>query len=206
MALRAVITGDIVGSTALPKTDLRKLMRDFDGLLSVHQYEFLRGGSFQVYLKSPAEALSLVLKLRTAAARVNAVNAACDVKTAVGIGEGKTVKVLHTATDEAFALSGRAFDKLKAPQRLVFACAAENGLLSTALQITADYVDYIFRRLTAKQAAVLFELLHDRTQVEAAKRLKKKQSTINQHAQAAGWPELTKLITDYQQLLIAVLS
>ena len=205
MSLRAVITGDIVGSTLLSKTDLKKLMKDIDNILTAHQYELFRGDSFQVYLKSPEEALAIVLQMRTAAVRLSPKDFACDIKASVGLGEVKSVvKVLHTATEEAFVLSGRALDKLKSPQRLVFACSEKNNLVQLGLQVSGDYIDYIFRHLTIKQAAVLFELLQKRTQTETAKRLKKSQATINKHAQAAGWAELEKLLANYKQLISAI--
>lgn len=122
MSLRAVITGDIVGSTLLSKAELRKLMKDFDSILSVNQYEFFRGDSFQVYIKEPGNALETVLQMRTAAVRISPKDFACDVKASVGLGEVKlAVKILNTTTEEAFVLSGRALDKLKSPQRLAFA-------------------------------------------------------------------------------------
>lgn len=205
MPLRAVITADIVGSTLLTKAALKKLMKELNLLLSAYQYEFFRGDSFQVYMKSAADALPLILKLRLAAARQSPSDFACDIKAAVGIGEVKsTVRVLHTATDEAFVLSGRAFDTLKPPQRLLFSCSEKNKVVQLGLQITADYIDYIFRHLTVKQAAVMFELLQNRTQTEVAKRLRKSQATVNKHVQAAGWPEMEKLMMNYKQLTASI--
>jgi len=202
MSLRAAITGDIVGSTLLSKAELKKLMKELGFILSGHQYEFFRGDSFQAYIKSPEEALEVVLRMRTAAVKFSPQDFACDIKASIGLGEVKSsVKILRSTTEEAFVLSGRALDKLKPPQRLVFACSEKNHLMQLGLQIIGDFIDYIFRHLTIKQAAVLFELLQKRTQTEAAKRLKKSQATINRHAQAGGWPELEKLSVGYKQLL-----
>ena len=205
MSLRAVITGDIVGSTALAKTEFRKLIKSFDSILSAHQYEFFRGDSFQVYVKLPEEALAVVLQMRTAAMKASPGNIVCDVKACIGIGQVKsTVKTLHSSTDEAFVLSGRNFDTIKPPQRLLIVCPDNNSVIQTGLQIIGDYTDYIFRHLTIKQAVVLFELSQNRTQTEVAKRLKKSQATVHKHAQAAGWPEMEKLLQDYKQLISAI--
>ncbi len=65
----------------------------------------------------------------------------------------------------------------------------------------AQFIDYLFQRLTYKQAAVVWELLMDRTQIETAKRLKKSQATIHKHVQSAGWREIEKLLTDYKNLV-----
>ena len=115
------------------------------------------------------------------------------------------IKVLHTATDEAFVLSGRAFDALKTPQRLLFSCSEKNKTVQLGLQVAGDFIDYVFRHLTIKQAGVLFELLQSRTQMETAKLLKKSQATVNKHAQAAGWPELEKLLANYKQFISAII-
>lgn len=206
MSLRAVITGDIVGSTLLSKAEFKKLMKEFDVILTGMQYEFFRGDSFQVYLKTPEDALAIVLQMRAAATRISPDDFSCDIKASIGLGEVKSVvKNLHSATEEAFILSGRALDKIKPPQRLVISCSEKNEVLQLALQVSADYVDYIFRHLTMKQAAVLYELLQKRTQTEAARRLKKSQATVNKHAQAAGWPELEKLLANYKQLIGAII-
>lgn len=207
MSFRTVITSDIVGSTQLAKADLKKLVKTFDSILSGHQYEFFRGDSFQVYIKLPEEALAVVLRLRTAAMKMSSKSVACDVRASIGIGQVKSpVKSLHTATDEAFILSGRTFDKMKAPERLLIACPEKNTTVQLGLQITGDYIDYIFRHLTIKQAAVIFELLQNSTQTEVAKRLKKSQATVHKHAQAAGWPEMEKLIGNYKQLISAIIT
>lgn len=202
MPLRAVITGDIVDSTSLTKTEFKRLIKSFESILSVHQYEFFRGDSFQVYVKSPQEALTVVLRMRTIAMKASRENIVCDIKACIGIGQVKsTVKSLRTSTGEAFVLSGRNFDTIKPPQRLLIVCSDNNAIVQTGLQITGDYIDYIFRHLTVKQAAVMFELLQSRTQADVAKRLKKSQATINKHAQSAGWPEIEKLSANYKQLI-----
>jgi hypothetical protein len=67
MALRAVLTGDIVNSTRLKKIAEKKLLKILTAALAAHQFEFYRGDSFQVYVRNPAEALKIALICRTAA-------------------------------------------------------------------------------------------------------------------------------------------
>ncbi len=208
MPLAAVITGDIVNSTHLSKLQLKKLMKDFSILLSPYQYEFFRGDSFQVYIKLPEEALPVLLQLRTAAMKLvpDAAGPVSDIRASIGIGQAKpTIKALKTASEEAFILSGRAFDQLKPPQRLLITSSEKNTITNAGLQLTADFTDYIFQRLTAKQAAVVFQLLQNHTQTETAKRLKRSQATVNKHVQSAGWPHIEKLIADYKLLTSSVI-
>jgi hypothetical protein len=70
MSFAAVITADIVNSTKIAKADYKKLMKNLTGILQEHQHEFFRGDSFQVLIKSPNEALQVLLQARTAAMKL----------------------------------------------------------------------------------------------------------------------------------------
>jgi hypothetical protein len=204
MGLSAVITADIVNSTRLLKTDAKKLMKNLESILNEYNYEFFRGDSFQVYLKSPKDALGILLQMRTAAMKLPSETfmPLADIRASIGIGQVKQpVKSLQTASDEAFVLSGRAFDKMEPAQRLVITCNEKNRAANLGLQVVAHFIDYLFKRLTSKQSPVVSELLVKRTQIETARRLKKSQATIHKHIQSAGWPEVEKLLTEYQLLV-----
>ena len=203
MPVGAVITGDIVASTKLEKPTLRRLMKDMAALLAPHSYEFYRGDSFQVYIKDRLLAFPVILQLRTAALKVVPDSAVpvSDVRASIGIGNVKfPVRLLRTTTDEAFVLSGRAFDALRASQRLAIAIPGEFETAQEGLQVVSEFADYLLQRMTVKQAAVVSELLLNRTQKEAAKRLKRSQATIHKHAQAAGWPQLENLLLNFEML------
>ena len=202
--LGAVITADIVASTSLSKSQFKTLLKQLGVLLAPYQHEFFRGDSLQVYVKAPDEALSLLLQMRLIALKLvqETVATPTDVRACVGLGQVKPpIKSLRTATDEAFVLSGRGFDKMSQGQRLIMACNEDNPVVNIGLKLIAEFVDYIFQRLTNKQAVVVAELLLGRTQVEVAKRLKKSQATVHKHAQSAGWPQIEKLLADYKTLL-----
>jgi hypothetical protein len=201
----AVITADIVNSTRLKKADASRLMKALASALSGWQHEFFRGDSFQVLVPQPADALRLLLQLRTLAIRLNTTTAPVDIRASIGIASVKQpVKKLQTATDEAFVLSGRAFDGMEKDQRLVITCPEKNSIAATGLEILADFIDYLFRRLTAKQAFVVSELLSGKNQLETARSLKKSQATVHKHTQAAGWPEMEKLMKQYQLLAATI--
>ncbi len=197
----AVITADIVNSTGIASTHLKKVMKTLEAVLKGFRYEFYRGDSFQVYVSAPEDALSLLLKARTAVMKLTAESSLpeTDIRASIGIGWVRLpVKTLSTATDEAFILSGRAFDQMNHQERCLMACNDKNKKVNLGLKVMAHFVDYIFQRITAKQAAVVYELLMQRTQVEAARRLKKSQATIHQHSQSASWPDIEKLLVDYR--------
>lgn len=203
MTIPAVITGDIVNSTKLTAVKEKKLLRVLQQVLAPHQFEFYRGDSLQVYLKSAGAALQSALLCRTAAIGIsqNQETASSDVRISIGIGQVKTpVKSLGTAKGEAFVLSGRAFDTLiNNDSRL--SIITGNSLANEGLQVIADYTDAILKGMTGKQAAVIFELLKGQTQQTVATKLKKSKSTISQHVSSGRWVELEKLLQQYQNII-----
>ena len=198
----AIITADIVNSTKLSKAEYKKLEKSLSVLLEPYLHEFFRGDSFQAFVKSPNDALRLLLLLRTAAIKISSGEAIADIRSSVGISAVKLpVKSLKTASGEAFVLSGRAFDKMTKGERLAIVCDEKNKAVNLGLKLIAQFIDFIFQRLTVKQAAVVFELLMKSTQIEAAKKLKKSQATVHKHTQAAGWPQIEMLLQDYENLI-----
>jgi hypothetical protein len=200
----AVITADIVNSTKLSKAEYKKLMKNLSVVLQQHQHEFFRGDSFQVVIKSPEEALKILLQTKTAAMKLSGeLMPVADIRASIGIGTLKLpVKSFQTASGDVFVLSGRGFDKLPKDERLTIVCNEKNKAVNLGLKVIAQFIDYLFQRLTFKQAAVVHELLMNRTQTETAKRLKKSQATVHKHIQSAGWPEIEKLLEDYKNLVV----
>jgi hypothetical protein len=208
MSFAAVITADIVNSTKIAKADYKKLMKNLTGILQEHQHEFFRGDSFQVLIKSPNEALQVLLQARTAAMKLTESSMPiADIRASIGLGNVKLpVKSFQTASGDVFILSGRSFDKLAKEERLIIVCDEKNKAVNSGLKVISQFIDYLFQRLTFKQAAVVYELLMDRTQIDTAKKLKKSQATVHKHVQSAGWPEIEKLLTEYKHLITLIES
>src|SRR4051812_28362626 len=103
MTLKAAITADIVNSTKLPSPAEKKLKTALSAILESHKYEFYRGDSFQVFLKSPEDALLIALLIRSAAMKIppEISNSSIDVRVSIGIGQvNLPIKTLMTATGE----------------------------------------------------------------------------------------------------------
>ena len=206
MSASAVITADIVNSTKLSRAEYKKLMKNLTAILQEHQHEFFRGDSFQVLVKSPNDALEILLQARTAAMKLSESSVpVADVRASIGVGHVKfPVKNFQTASGDVFILSGRAFDKMPKDERLTIICPEKNKAVNLGLGVLSQFIDYLFQHLTFKQAAVVYELLMNRTQIETAKRLKKSQATVHKHIQAAGWPEIEKLLAGYKNLIALI--
>ncbi|HEV8084618.1 MAG TPA: hypothetical protein VGP55_15535 [Chitinophagaceae bacterium] len=201
--MQAVLTGDIVNSTKLSLVKEKALMKLLQQVLKPYKYEFYRGDSFQVLIKEAGNSLRIALLCRAAAIGITENNKA-DVKVSIGLGEVEDrIKTLGSAKGEAFIISGRAFDELeKMNSRLMISTA--NTMTNLSFQIIADYINSIYSKMTSKQAKVIFELLKGGLQQDVVKRLKKSKSTISQHASSGRWPELEKILNQYELLVKAI--
>jgi|SRR6185312_541326 len=203
MSFSAVLTGDIVNSTRLLPANEKKLITGISQILEPFQFGFYRGDSFQAYLEEPEKALTTALLCRTLAiAHVpEKKEKITDLRIGIGLGQViSPVKDLTIAKGEAFLLSGRIFDELeRSGERL--AIASNQEIANLGFKVISDYANFLCRKMTDKQAAVIFELLQGRSQQESAKRLKKSKSTIHQHVVAGSWNELERLIQQFQNMV-----
>lgn len=201
--MQAVLTGDIVNSTKLSLVKEKALVKLLQQVLKPYKYEFYRGDSFQVLIKEAGNSLRIALLCRAAAIGITENNKA-DVKVSIGLGEVEDrIKTLGSAKGEAFIISGRAFDELeKMNSRLMISTA--DPMANLSLQIIADYINSIYSKMTSKQAKVIFELLKGGLQQDVVKRLKKSKSTISQHASSGRWPEIEKILNQYELLVKAI--
>ncbi len=202
MPLSAVLTGEIVNSTRLSPAREKSLLKRLTLLLNTFKFEFYRGDSFQVYMKDPGKALETALSCRVLAISSAPAKAKelSDIRIGIGIGTvNAPVRQPGLAKEEAFLLSGRVLDELeKSGERLGIASTLE--IANAGFSVISDYANMICKKMTAKQAAVILELLKGHSQQEIAFRLKKSKSTINQHVTAGRWSELEKLIQQYRFL------
>ncbi len=203
MAIQAVLTGDIVNSTRLTSAKEKQLLSRIKNLFGSHIVEFYRGDSFQAYVVTATDALKLALLCRTAAISFSKgeKEVLFDIRVSIGVGQvNSPVKTLESARGEAFLLSGRRFDEIaKGPQRLVI--TSSNALANEGLQVIADYLDAVFELMTGKQAEVIFELLQGQQQQQVAKKLKKTKSTIHQRVSSGRWPEIERLLKQYENII-----
>lgn len=202
MGIQAVLTGDIVNSTKLAAAKEKKLFKVLQQVLTPYKFEFYRGDSFQVYIKQAGEALRIALLCRTAAISISQEETnSSDIRISIGLGQvAAPVKTLGAAKGEAFVLSGRTFDEI-AKTDIRLAITTANPLANEGLQVIADYINAIFKVMTAKQASVIFELLTGQTQQTVADKLKKSKSTINQHVSSGRWAEIEKLLQQYENII-----
>jgi hypothetical protein len=203
MDLHAVITGDIVNSTKLDARQEKLLLKKLEEILSPYKYEFYRGDSFQVYIKDSSVSLTVALLCRTAAIALmpEEGTVVSDVRVSIGIGTVETpIRSLRSAKGEAFLLSGRAFDSLEKTEGRLVVVTPDN-MANIACEVMSDYINSIYKQMTAKQAEVIFELLKGDTQQQVAEKLNKSKSTISQHVTAGRWDEIERILKNYKKLI-----
>jgi hypothetical protein len=201
----AVLTGDIVNSTKLLPGQEKYLFRDLvDRFLTNHRHEFYRGDSFQAFVEKPAEALKLALQCRVLAIELTEKGETVfDIRISIGIGEVMLpIDSLGLAKGEAFLISGRQFDALE-DRRLAISCGEPKA--DVGFEVMSDYLDDILNGMTGKQAQVIVELLGGTTQQQLAEIQNKSKSTISQLAAAGRWPEIERLLQQYEKLINVLL-
>lgn len=203
-SIHAVLTGDIVNSTQLDPVLEVQLLERLRRVFSAYKTEFYRGDSFQTYVKDPVGSLRVALVARSLAVSITMTEdeyASSDIRISIGIGTViSPVRAPGTAKGIAFLLSGRGLDEIQKTGRRL-SITSDHPIADIGLQVMADYLDAIYRGMTIKQAEVIVELLGGDTQQEVASKLGKSKSTVSQLVTAARWPEIEKILQQFENLI-----
>jgi len=195
----SVVTGDIANSTSIAADKRVELIEQVSALIKSwvakpEDAEIFRGDSFQLLFDDVAEALKRSIQIRCwlKSYQDGPGNAPLDARLSIGIGDiayfGKSVL---DADGEAFHLSGRAFDEMKATQNFL-QLSTNDQQLNKQLNIILNLANIIITQWTKNQAEVIFLLLEGRTQQEMADELKIAQSAVNNRIKLSRWKEIDK--------------
>jgi len=195
----SVVTGDIANSTSIAADKRVELIEQVSALIKSwvakpEDAEIFRGDSFQLLFDDMAEALKRSIQIRCwlKSYQDGPGNAPLDARLSIGIGDiayfGKSVL---DADGEAFHLSGRAFDEMKATQNFL-QLSTNDQQLNNQLNIILNLANIIISQWTKNQAEVIFLLLEGRTQQEMADELKIAQSAVNNRIKLSRWKEIDK--------------
>lgn len=194
-----VITGDIIGFTALSAVKRKKLLNESTELISSwvaepSQARIFRGDSFQMLFKDIGMALKRAVQLRCWFKKHSSANETLlDARMVIGVGKisfyGKSVL---DSDGEAFHLSGRAFDKLEEGENL--SIVTPDISKNEQLKIILNLAEVIMSNWTLNQAEVIYLLLEGRTQQQMAKELKIGQSAVNNRIKLAKWKQIEKMM------------
>ncbi len=207
----AVVTGDLVKSTRLPKEKLESVRKR---LLSAAKQcktwqtglvkgspDFFRGDAWQLLLNKPEWALRVGVFIR---ARLLAQGIA-DTRLAIGIGTVDNISQsrISLSTGQAFQLSGRALDAMTQHTRLSIALPENAFPLREWMPVVGQLCDALIRPLTKRQAQIVslaispFEPRHE----DIAKQLRPSVSKqlVTKTLQSANWNSLKLAIDQFQK-------
>lgn len=196
----AVITGDIIDSSALSTAARKKLQRELDSFskgvpgLVLQQY---RGDSIQAIMttnRSMSLRLALVLQSQLMASGFN-------IRLSIGIGEiSYKSKNIVTSDGSAFRASGPYLDALKKTGDIISIAGVDDDFTSE-WQTHSASLNYIIKDWTPLQAEVVDLQLQNYTQQQTAKKLKITQPSVHQRLQAAGWLVINKIVERFESVV-----
>lgn len=188
----AIVTGDIVNSSQLNKTD-RKALESFlwDELEklsgSSQSFSIQRGDAFQ-FKCEPAVALDKCLTLRCKLKAQNyQIKAPVDARLSIGIGEvSLNGKDISSSDGVAFQISGRGLDALK-DQELYLAIASEDEVMNQAWLALAILMDDHIQSWNNRQAEAVLGRLEDQTYEQLGQKLGINPSAVYKRIESAHW-------------------
>jgi hypothetical protein len=202
--MKAILTGDLIGSTKLPleirDVALHEITSGFP------KFEVWRGDYFQGEMP-PEEGLRYALLLKSGLNKIapdtggKQSKVVVDTKLAIGLGNVYYEKNSVRESDgPAYHLSGRAFDKLKHDKRQ-FIIVTENDEYNKELDILSLFLELIFQSWTIASAEVVYFLLQGKNENEISKALGISQPAVNQRKKAAEWDSLERILTRYVEIV-----
>ena len=214
MALIGVLTGDIVGSTKIEGNDRDFLLSLIKSLLlqnadrETGAVDIFRGDSFQLVLSSAASAVKAAISIRSGLmfntpARFSSL---WDARISVGIAfEEYRGQDVGTSDGEAFRLSGRKLDEMKA-SRLAIQTEVES--FNNELAVEAGFVDDIVTHWSRNQAHVAH--MYCRPTIpptkEIAKNLNVSNQRINQLYHSAKVPLLLPFFSRFENMINSIVQ
>ena len=200
----AVITGDVINSSALSTVARKKMQRELDSFvkntkgswsdLVMQQY---RGDSIQAILttsRSLALRIGLLLQSRLMSSKFG-------IRISIGIGEisfqsGNII----TSDGSAFRASGPYLDAMKKSGEII-SVAGTSDEFTAEWQTHSSSLNYIIQDWTPQQAEAVDLQLMGLTQQQMARKLKITQPSVHQRLQGAGWPVIQKIVERFESVI-----
>lgn len=211
----AVITGDIIGSTKLNRSEKDKLDIFLHEIFMFFEknknlwglekpFEIFRGDSFQAVFKKPAKALNISLIIRSFL-RMQKTDKYSgnifDARIATGIGKIESLsETVGKSNGEAFHFSGRVIDTMKSGGYSIQLRTSSDNI-NNEFDVHCYVLSKIMDTLTAPQANVVFYKLQNYKEVEISELLKISQPAVNQRSKSSQW-DVIELITKRFQNVI----
>jgi hypothetical protein len=211
----AVVTGDVIGSSALSDSlrrelyaamagGARALRADFGDRLPL-EVEIFRGDSWQMLVSPPEQALHLALFYRLHL--ITALQGAVDTRMALGIGGVSFLPGDRVGEGEgsAFRLSGGALERMPAYSAAWIEVDPALGLDSELLQASVVLLDAIVGQWTPKRALAVYGALQGRRQQGVAELWDPPvaQQTVAEYLGRARWRSVSHFLRVFRDRVAA---
>lgn len=202
--LKAVLTGDLVGSSKLDQNTRNQLFSGLKDLIEPgnNQYDIFRGDSFQG-IASPLRGLQEAIRIRAGLRNIKKsgpIDSLWDARIAIGIGKVEYSSPRVSESDgEAFRKSGPVLDNMTGEERLAINTPWPS--MNEEMEVTLSLLDTIIRGWSAQQSEVVSYKLENLTQEEMSQKIGISQAAVNQRLKAASWGAVQKVIVRYQKLI-----
>jgi hypothetical protein len=208
----AVLTGDIIASTALKGGELQSArkalsnaaatLNDWYPSLIIGKLEFFGGDAWQMLLADSSHALRVAIYLR-ASLRSRKM---ADTRISIGIGsiEKIVTKQISLSTGEAFTLSGRALSKMTVYSDMEIALPRALQPLNLWLGVVVSLCSTLLARWTPRQCEIICVAMRPdvSTQEEIGKRLRPRvrKQTVARALLSAGWRSVNDAIEAFEEV------
>lgn len=204
--MKVIISGDLVNSRGYKPAALSQILdllhQELEALTNA-SFKVFRGDSFQGSIEHPEDALSTVLRVRTAlnSLSLEGVKHLPDVRTSIGIGSiNLTRDSILESNGEAFQFSGAGLDAMKDDHKRIALTTADpeiNGEFATSFAL----LDSIMSKWSQASAEVVYFLILGHTEQEIATKLGISQSAINARKKVAQWDAIKLLMARYHHVI-----
>lgn len=205
----AIITGDIIDSTALTVIEREIMLKALQEISDVLQpivsqlvVEIFRGDSFQIYVHETKQAVEAAIGIRAwlRSQKLENSNAVLDARLAVGIGSiDFESNSLATSDGEAFRRSGRLLDEMTR-SRLEISTPWES--VNDELNVSTAFADDIISSWTESQSTIMLQTLLTRgSHMEVAGKLNISRQMVTKSLKIAKEELISNYIRRFETLI-----
>lgn len=185
--MKAIITADVINSTALPSdrlnADLREILRSFGK--EKKDWEIYRGDEFQLLNDQAEDAFETVIFIKTCL-----IAKGFDARFSIGIGnvtfEASSIK---ESNGEAFVFSGKTLDVLKEQKSQSIMIKTGFPDFDATMNLIFQYLEVVMQNWTESSANFIYHQMKmkDKNQTEIAARLSVTQGAFSRGLKRASY-------------------
>lgn len=210
----ASITADVVNSTSLSVSDLKRLhlvinevLEQFDKRIASVWGRVVRGDTIECILTQPIYALRVALALKCylkywmSTVDSSSLSREYSLRYSVGIGTMREVNFEEGFFDgPAIYLSGRRLDQMSLNRFASFECETDCVDFVSLLDLNFCLLDSLVNDLSAKQAIVIYYKLLQLSEVVIAKNIGVSQAAVNYRSNSANWALISRTLEYFEHL------